>query len=244
MKGSSQKEVLVRATGPALAAFGVPGTLADPNLRIYDGSTPTSFNDDWGVNSLQITAAGVRVGAFPLVNTASKDTAILTTLSGTRTIHINSSREGESGVVLVEAYDAGTGSETRLAAASARNYTGAGADVLVLGFSVEGPGTRQVLVRGVGPGLTVFGVPGVLADPTLQLHKLSGGNATLLDTNDDWGGSSLLSTSFSNAGAFALNPSSKDCAIVATLPAGSYTITVAGKDGGTGDALVELYELD
>src|SRR5581483_8105896 len=36
--GNTPKKVLVRAVGPGLAAFGVPGTLSDPVLKVYDAS--------------------------------------------------------------------------------------------------------------------------------------------------------------------------------------------------------------
>ncbi|MDX2187602.1 MAG: immunoglobulin domain-containing protein [Opitutaceae bacterium] len=244
MSGSTGKSVLVRATGPALSAFGVGGTLADPNLKLFNDQLETDSNDNWGTSSAQVIEAGIKVGAFPLVDTSSRDTALVTTLSGSRTVHVNSSRPGESGVVLVEVYDAGTGASTRLTNASARNYAGVGGEVLVLGFTIDGPGTRKVLVRGIGPTLSVFGVTGTLQDPTMQLHKLSGGQATLIDFNDNWGGDPVIADAFSKAGAFNLNANSRDAAIVATLPAGGYTITVAGLNNGTGEALVEIFELE
>src|SRR5581483_10197946 len=46
---------------------------------------------------------------------------------------------------------------------------------------------------------------------------------------------------FNAVGAFALSPSSADTALVATLPAGSYSAQVAGAAGTTGVALVEIY---
>jgi hypothetical protein len=55
---------------------------------------------------------------------------------------------------------------------------------------------------------------------------------------------SSLATTFAQVAAFALNPGSKDAAVVATLPAGtSYTAVVTGVNGATGEALVEIYDL-
>jgi hypothetical protein len=59
--------------------------------------------------------------------------------------------------------------------------------------------------------------------------------------NDDWNG--LLASTFSSVGAFALDLGSRDAALVAALPPGSYTAQVRGADGGTGEALIEIYEL-
>ena len=44
-------------------------------------------------------------------------------------------------------------------------------------------------------------------------------------------------------GAFALDAGSKDAALLTTLAPGSYTVQVKGADGGTGEALVEIYEV-
>jgi hypothetical protein len=44
-------------------------------------------------------------------------------------------------------------------------------------------------------------------------------------------------------GAFALTPGSRDAALLTTLAPGSYTVQVSGADGGTGEALVEIYEV-
>ena len=47
---------------------------------------------------------------------------------------------------------------------------------MIGGFIIgpEGLGDATVLVRGIGPSLTDFGVPGALQDPTLELHDGSG----------------------------------------------------------------------
>jgi hypothetical protein len=52
-----------------------------------------------------------------------------------------------------------------------------------------------------------------------------------------------LATVFAGVGAFALPNASRDAALVATLPAGSYTAQVSGVGGLTGDAIIEVYEL-
>ena len=44
------------------------------------------------------------------------------------------------------------------------------------------------------------------------------------------------------SGAFALNSSSTDSALLVTLPPGIYTAQVSGKNGATGVALIEVYE--
>ncbi|MES2696719.1 MAG: hypothetical protein V4773_24840 [Verrucomicrobiota bacterium] len=80
---------------------------------------------------------------------------------------------------------------------------------------------------------------GVLADPKLEIYNSSG---TLVASNDNW--LAANAATFTQAGAFALLAGSKDAAVIVTLPAGaSYTVSVSGVDGATGEALVEIYDL-
>ncbi len=104
--GSTPKTVLVRASGPALAAvpFNVPGTLPDPQLQLYSGSTLLASNDGWG-GSAPITAAAAEVGAFAWSDPTSNDSALLMTLSPGAYTAIVSGSSGDTGVSLVEVYD-------------------------------------------------------------------------------------------------------------------------------------------
>lgn len=121
------------------------------------------------------------------------------------------------------------------------NTTLAVGEQVVPGFVVEGNGSRNVLIRAIGPGLTQFGVGGVLADPTITLNRISGGVASVVATNDNW--ASSLAATFTSAGAFGLTNGSTDAALQANLLPGSYTVTVQGKTGNSGQVLVEVYEI-
>jgi hypothetical protein len=107
--GSTSKTVLVRASGPALAAFGVSGTLPDPALKLYRSnpdqtSTLLQTNAGWSGNA-QIGFAAVRVGAFSWGSASTPDSAILETLPpGNYTAQI-AGASGDSGVALVEVYE-------------------------------------------------------------------------------------------------------------------------------------------
>lgn len=129
---------------------------------------------------------------------------------------------------------------SRLTNVSVRSSAGSGSDTLIVGFSIAGGGAKQVLVRGIGPSLVLFGVPGVVTDPRLQLFNGAGESTA---SNDDWGGAPAYAAAFSAVGAFALSPASRDAAILTGLPAGGYSAhLVAG--GGRGIALVEVYDAD
>jgi arabinogalactan endo-1,4-beta-galactosidase len=102
--GTTSKTVLLRASGPALVPFNVSGTLPDPQLQLYSGSTALAGNNGWGGDS-QISATASSVGAFAWTSAASNDSAILITLPpGAYTAQV-SGASGDTGVALVEVYE-------------------------------------------------------------------------------------------------------------------------------------------
>jgi hypothetical protein len=232
------KSILLRAAGPALNKFGLVG-MDDPRLELYTGTTLAGSNDTW---SPGLAATFSRVSAFAF-DPGSLDAALNQSVSGAFTVQ---TRGPGPGTVLVEAYDATGGVSPRLVNLSARNQVGSGADILIAGFALSGSGTKQVLIRAIGPTLTAFGVGGALADPRLTL--LSGAGAILAE-NDNWGapvGSATAATTatFAQVGAFPLAAGSRDAALLITLNAGaSYTVQVAGVNNTTGEALIEVYEV-
>jgi alpha-tubulin suppressor-like RCC1 family protein len=114
--GSSSRILLIRAVGPTLGAFGVPGALANPTIRVIQSvngtDTTVAANDDWETQSATatFTAAEVRelttkAGAFTLPS-GSKDASLLfTTSTNTSYTVLVSGAAGETGVALVEVYD-------------------------------------------------------------------------------------------------------------------------------------------
>lgn len=238
ISGTESRRVLVRAVGPALTGFGVTGALAAPRLQIYDAAgTLLSANEGWG-NSAELVQAAAATGAFPLVAGSADSAAVVTLAPGTYTIQVADAR-GTGGVGLAEIYDAGTGTASRLVNVSSRASAGTGANVLISGFVIAGDSMQRVLLRGIGPGLAQFGTPGVVADPSIALFDAEGRE---LGGNDNWVSSiATVSSAAAGAGAFALNAGSKDAAVLATLPAGAYTIQVSAPT--TGAALLEVYEV-
>jgi len=122
---------------------------------------------------------------------------------------------------------------------SARNFVGTGADILIAGFALSGTGTKQLLIRAVGPTLAAFGVSNALTDPKVAV--LTGAGAIITE-NDNW--EAALAATFSQVGAFPLSIGSRDAALLVTLSAGaSFTVQVSGVNGTTGEALIEIYEV-
>lgn len=107
IEGSTAKTVLIRASGPALAAFGLLGTLSDPKLTLNNLSTfPSSVvatNAGWAGDT-SIAAGAAAVGAFPWGN-SSNDSAILITLApGSYTAAVTGA-SGDTGIALIEVYE-------------------------------------------------------------------------------------------------------------------------------------------
>ncbi len=240
---SGSEPLLMRGSGPALAPFGVSGTLPDPQLKLFSGSALLGTNEGWG-GSAQIATTAASVGAFAWTNPSSHDAALLEHLAaGAYTAQI-AGQSGDTGVALAEVYDAAAGTYTpmsaRLVNISARVEVGAGGNVLIAGFVIGGSTSRTVLIRASGPALIPFGVSGTLADPELELFA---GSASL-GANSGWGGVTVVATVAASVGASEWSdPSSNDAALLVTLPPGAYTAQVSGASGDTGVALVEVYEV-
>jgi probable HAF family extracellular repeat protein len=245
---SAGKPLLIRASGPALAAFGVPGVLADPALTVFAGATAVANNDNWdGAEAVNTAARGV--GAFLLTDVLSRDAAIYRSgmASGTYSAHVTGNGSA-SGTVLAEIYDAAAGASAaapgldppRLINVSARSHAGAGDRILIAGIVIAGQAGRTLLLRAIGPGLSPLGVSGVLADPKLELFQ----GGVLLASNDNWGGEPVLRAAAQSVAAFPLaDGASRDAMLLVTLAPGAYTAQVSGADGGTGVAVVEMYEV-
>lgn len=237
------KPLLIRGVGPTLGVFGVPGFLADPALSVISGGTVVALNDNWAGNA-QVTTIGTQVGAFAFSATTSRDAALYSPAlaAGPYTAQV-AGVGGTTGITLAEIYDATPvdvflATTPRLTNVSARSQVGTGADILITGFNIGGATARRLLIRAVGPTLGVFGVEGFLADPRLDL--LSG--TTIIQANDNWGGTAAITTAANSVGAFALDGASRDAVLLVTLQPGSYTAQVSGVGNTTGVALVEIYD--
>jgi hypothetical protein len=136
---------------------------------------------------------------------------------------------------------------TRLANVASRALTGPGQSAHVLGFVVSGARPKAMLVRGVGPALTSFGITNALPDPSLTIFNAAG---QAVFTNNDWSApiagaatAAELATAATRAGAFALSANSRDAAMLVQLDPGAYTAVVSDTSGATGVSLVEVHEV-
>lgn len=234
IEGHVAKSVLVRAVGPGLVAFGVPGALVDPLLTIHDATGAiVASNDNWG-GATAIVNAAAAAGAFNL-SASSKDAAILASLApGTYTARV-SGVAGGTGEALLETYE--TAATGRLAHAATRTrITTSATTGFVLG-GVGATGTKTVLIRAVGTGL---GTPGAVANPTLSVF--GGSPSALIASNDNFGdNANLAAIATATAAVGAMPLAANDSALLLTLEAGAYTVQVGG---GTGLVMTEVFLVD
>jgi hypothetical protein len=148
-----------------------------------------------------------------------------------------SGKNNTTGVGLVEVYDIEKSVSSALTNVSTRGFVGTDQNVMIGGFITEGGnGSTEVVVRGLGPTLTQFGVSGALADPVVTLVDQNG---MVVKTNDNWRNTQQAAI---QATGLAL-PDDLESAMVVTVATGRYTAILSGQNGGTGIGLVEVYKL-
>ncbi|HEY2713628.1 MAG TPA: hypothetical protein VGI60_14030, partial [Chthoniobacterales bacterium] len=232
--GSSPTKVLVRGLGPSLAASGVQGVLADPVLELHEQDGTVLTNNNWrDTQESEIEAAG-------LAPTNDAESALVAELAPGAYTAILSGEDGGTGIGLVEAFDLGRGVVSELANVSTRGFVGTGDNVLIGGVII-GPSdgsTATTVVRAIGPSLAKAGVDGSLSDPVLELHD---GAGEVIASNDDWQDDPAQAAALTALGLDPADP--RESALDVTLDPGDYTAIVSGKSGGTGVALVEVYEI-
>jgi hypothetical protein len=189
---------------------------------------------DLANNELLATSVSGSVTVY--ARTASGNSAPLRTLSGVATGLIGPQ-------FLAVTTSAGAGSFVNL---STRGLVQTGDNVMIGGFIIGGSTPKTVLVRAIGPSLAALGVPGVLADPVLQLFT---GQRAIAENNDWETPLPLCAQSGQACGTPAdiaatglAPPHPQDAALLITLPPGAYTAIVSGAGGLTGVGLVEVYE--
>jgi hypothetical protein len=235
-QGNAPMKLVVRGMGPSLP---LGGPLADPYLELHSGAVTIASNDNWKDN-LTGGSQEVAIENTNLAPTNDLESALLGVLDpGGYTAIVRGVNNG-TGVGLVEVYSLGAASmdlssEAHLANISTRGDVQTGDNVMIGGFINQGSVPIQVLVRGIGPSLTPFGVSGALANPVLELHKPDG----TVVMNDDW-----MTDQKADIMATGLAPTNAlESAILLTLPVGegAYTAIMSGANGTTGVGLVEAY---
>jgi len=232
--GTAPKQVIVRGIGPSLAQSGIIDAMADPVLELHGpAGFATVTNDNWrDTQQTQIQGAG-------LPPTNNLEPAIWATLSPGAYTTILRGKNNTAGTALVEIYDLTAAPNSKLGNLSTRAFVGDNQNIAIAGIIVSaGVGLDQVVVRGLGPSLSALGVSNALANPALELRDHNG---SLLVSNNDWQDNTVQAQQITAAGLALTN--SIDSALLALLPAGHYTALLFGANNGTGNGLVEVYDL-
>ena len=232
VSGYQPKKVVIRAIGPSL---GIAGRLADPTLELRDSNgVLLQANDNWidSPNKQAIIDSQV-------APTSDLESAIVATLPagipGSSYTAIVRGANNATGIGVVEVYDLDRTVDSKLANISNRGFVQTGDNALFAGNIVLGQVSQKVIIRALGPST---GVPGAMADPTLELHDANGG---LLESNDNWVDSPNKKAIIDST----IPPSNNlESAIVRTLPPANYTAIVRGANNTTGIAVVEVYALN
>ncbi|MGH7938509.1 MAG: hypothetical protein ACRD5Z_09720, partial [Bryobacteraceae bacterium] len=235
ISNTGAKPVLIRAIGPSLSQSGLTDVLADPVLELHraDQSIIQS-NDNWQDDPAQ--AALIEATGIPPQNRL--ESAMVVTLDPGAYTAVVQGKNGSTGIGLVEIYDLDQSEDSLLANISTRGFVQAEDNVMIGGFILgEGSSGPQVVIRAIGTSLKQAGITNALADPTLELRNADG---DLIGSNDNW-----KSIQQAEIKAIGLAPKKDaEAALLENLPPGSYTVIVAGKDGGTGVGLVEIYSIE
>jgi predicted outer membrane repeat protein len=225
--GTEPKTVVVRARGPSLS---IAGALADPVIEVYSGDgVLRGTNDNW--NDAATRQKIIDSGLAPTNDLESALWGVIN--PGVYTVIVHGKDNG-TGIGLFEVYDLDPSANSTLANVSTRGFVETGDNVLIGGFLLRGDDSHKVIVRAIGPSLSI---PGALPNPTLELHD---GNGGLIAANDDW-----RSDQEAEIVATTIPPSNDlESAIVRILAPGDYTAIVHDAQNASGIALVEVYALE
>jgi uncharacterized repeat protein (TIGR01451 family) len=232
--GVTPKKVFLRGIGPSLARFGLSDLLLDPVLELRgDSGALILRNDNWKDDQRS------QIEGTPFQPNDDRESVIVATLPPRAYTAILTGKNNTSGLGLVEVYDGSTASDSELANISTRGFVQTQDKVMIGGFTLgKNNSNAQIAARALGPSLIRYGLSNVLADPTLQLFDANG---TVLVANDNWQDDPVSAAKLTANGLALSDP--KESGIFATLPPGQFTAILAGKNGGTGIGLVELYNV-
>ena len=220
--------------GPSLASAGIANFLADPVVELRSSSGALlQKNDNWRDDQES------QIQGTVFQPSDDRESVMIATLAPGAYTALLTGKDNTTGVGLVEVYDDDIGAASQLANIATRGFVQTGNDVMIAGFILgNNHGNRSIAIRGRGPSLRQFGLTNVLADPTLELHNPNG---SILISNDDWESDPVSAAQLTANGLALTDP--KESGIFTSLPQGPFTAILAGKDGGIGIGVIEIYSI-
>jgi phospholipase/lecithinase/hemolysin len=201
------------------------------------GVTPTVYRPDLWANTLRIFSLPSRFGLTNTSSSAQDGDVDPDEYAFWDDVHPTTAAHFQIAKLAHDSITAPPAPMSKALNISTRLFVDTGERAPIAGFVVTGDIPKRVLLRGIGPSLAASGVPGPLADPTLTLFDPAG---KPLRTNNNWRDSQAAEII-----ATGIPPQNDlESAIVTTLSAGPYTAVLAGQNGTTGNALVEVYDLE
>jgi len=226
---TAPKNVVIRAMGPTLSAFGIEGSLSDPTLELWDSSgNLLQTNDNWKDTQEQA------IRDVQLAPSNDLESAIIVSLPPGAYTAVVKGKNNTTGIGLVEVYDLQPSSSSKLVNISTRGSVGSGQNVMIGGLILSGPDSARILFRAMGPSLLAAGLESALPDPQLDLFDAEGGR---IASNNNWKDSQEADIRETGAAPGF----DAEAAILVDLNPGNYTAVVSGVNGGIGPALIEAY---
>lgn len=226
----------IRAVPPSRVTVPIGETLqiVAPNVEPEVG---IGFTYIWTKNGRAIPGASGRT--FTLPHVTSADAGSYACLFSTPTTLPQTSQ------VLV----LGVGPTDRLLNLSTRATVGPAADpALVSGFVVGASGQgKKLILRAIGPSLSLFGVANPLRQPVLKIFDGTGkpyeNGYAYLPVVGGLTYEADLAASLARTGAFPIPAETRDVVVMMPFVPGTYTAQVTSGDGSTGAVLLEIYEV-
>lgn len=223
------------ASVPAFVSQPVAQTIAGGGTVVFSAFANNATSYQWRKNGTAI--AGETGRMLMLRNAAAADAGSYSVVA-TNAFGTTTSASASLTVMSVTPPD-----NSRLVNLSVLTNISDSDSVFTIGTVLGGAGTtgsKPLLIRAAGPSLSQFGITAPLPDPRLDVFS----GQTVIASNDNWDGSTMLNAVFTAVGAFGYSSAnSRDAAIYnPALASGGVTAQISAVGLGSGVVIGEIYD--